>query len=182
MPMLSKTMQLPLLRMAVVTAACVFVVEKHQVVTEFLLTQHPAQSSHTGSTSCYCSAATTGCVFTSTRYRLDKRVSWRQYFNYLHRQLYVLDTYTNRHNRTINHTMMGVHSWASISFVAPIAACECTGSGAAQTPQGGQPPAQPPLPPPHNCQWTSQHRIALRLCNSPQQYRLPACPNHSSHT
>lgn len=58
------------------------------------------------------------CMYCMYR-RLDRQVSWGQYWNYLRRQLYVLDTYTNRHNRLINHTMMVVHSWASWAFAAP---------------------------------------------------------------
>lgn len=52
--------------------------------------------------------------------RLDRQYSWGQYWNYLRRQLYVLDTYSNRHNRLLNHTMMWVHSWASLAFAAPV--------------------------------------------------------------
>jgi hypothetical protein len=48
--------------------------------------------------------------------RLEASYSWRQYINYLHRQLYVLDTYCNIHNRALNHTMMWIHAWASLSF------------------------------------------------------------------
>ncbi len=50
--------------------------------------------------------------------RLEARYTWRQYANYLHRQLFVLDTYANRHNRLLNHTMMAVHAWASAAWAA----------------------------------------------------------------
>ena len=46
-------------------------------------------------------------------------MTWRQWLNYLHRQLYVLDTYTDRHNRQTNHTMMVLHSLLSWLLVLP---------------------------------------------------------------
>lgn len=42
----------------------------------------------------------------------------REYYNYLHRQLYVMDTYATPHNRMINHTMAAIHSYLSAAFVA----------------------------------------------------------------
>ncbi len=36
------------------------------------------------------------------KYRLDKQYTWRQYWNYLRRQLYVLDTYVTPHNRLVS--------------------------------------------------------------------------------
>ncbi len=46
-------------------------------------------------------------------------MGWRAWLNYLHRQLFVLDTYTNRHNRATNHTMMALHSGLSWLLVLP---------------------------------------------------------------
>ncbi len=44
---------------------------------------------------------------------LPQYVSLGAYWNYLRRQLVVLDTYSSEHNRRLNHTMMIVHAWAS---------------------------------------------------------------------
>jgi hypothetical protein len=44
----------------------------------------------------------------------------RRYWNYLRRQLYVLDTYNSRHNKTLNHTLMLVHSYGSAVFTAAV--------------------------------------------------------------
>ena len=44
------------------------------------------------------------------------------YLNYLHRQLYVMDTYATSHNRAINHAMAAIHTYLSASFVAAIVA------------------------------------------------------------
>ncbi|KAF6250938.1 hypothetical protein COO60DRAFT_709067 [Scenedesmus sp. NREL 46B-D3] len=44
----------------------------------------------------------------------------KQYWNYLRRQLYVLDTYHSRHNRALNHSMMLAHSYASAVFTAAV--------------------------------------------------------------
>ncbi|GIL68483.1 hypothetical protein Vafri_21752 [Volvox africanus] len=51
--------------------------------------------------------------------RLDPRMTWAAWLNYLHRQLFVLDTYTNEHNRKTNHTMMWLHSILSWLLVLP---------------------------------------------------------------
>ena len=57
-----------------------------------------------------------GTLASSPNHRLEAQYSWRAYWNYLRRQLYVLDTYFNAHNRVLNHTMMAVHAWASAAF------------------------------------------------------------------
>ncbi len=46
-------------------------------------------------------------------------MDWTAWLNYLHRQLFVLDTYTNDHNRKTNHTMMVLHSLLSWLLVLP---------------------------------------------------------------
>ncbi|KAK9864087.1 hypothetical protein WJX84_002864 [Apatococcus fuscideae] len=43
-----------------------------------------------------------------------------QWWNYLRRQLYVLDTYASDKNRRTNHTMMLLHSWLSWGLVLPM--------------------------------------------------------------
>ncbi|CAK0746217.1 hypothetical protein CVIRNUC_001675 [Coccomyxa viridis] len=43
-----------------------------------------------------------------------------QFWNYLRRQLYVMDTYCNAHNRALNHTMLALHSYLSWSFILPL--------------------------------------------------------------
>lgn len=45
--------------------------------------------------------------------------SWKQYWNYVRRQVYVMDTYSNRVNRQINHAMMFLHSYLSLAFTVP---------------------------------------------------------------
>lgn len=45
----------------------------------------------------------------------------RQYWNYLRRQLFVLDTYSNDHNRRTNHIMALLHCYGSWSFTIPAA-------------------------------------------------------------
>ncbi|KAK9804057.1 hypothetical protein WJX73_000030 [Symbiochloris irregularis] len=50
---------------------------------------------------------------------LDADMPWRRYWNYLRRQLYVMDTYTSPHNRALNHTMMALHTYLSLAFVIP---------------------------------------------------------------
>ena len=43
-----------------------------------------------------------------------------QFWNYLRRQLYVMDTYCNAHNRSLNHTMLALHSYLSWAFILPL--------------------------------------------------------------
>lgn len=51
--------------------------------------------------------------------RLDTEYSWAQYWNYLRRQVYVMDTYSSPLNRRVNHTMMFLHSYLSLAFTVP---------------------------------------------------------------
>ncbi len=50
---------------------------------------------------------------------LDEQVSLQRYWNYLRRQLYVMDTYVTPHNRLVNHTMLALHTYLSWAFVLP---------------------------------------------------------------
>lgn len=50
---------------------------------------------------------------------LDGDVSARRYWNYLRRQLYVMDTYVSAHNRRVNHGMLLLHPLLSWGFVIP---------------------------------------------------------------
>ncbi len=43
------------------------------------------------------------------------------WWNYLRRQLYVMDTYASAHNRRVNHTMLALHAYLSWAAVAPLA-------------------------------------------------------------
>lgn len=52
---------------------------------------------------------------------LDDGVTLKQYWNYLRRQLYVLDTYATPSNRRTNHIMAAFHIYASLAFVVPAA-------------------------------------------------------------
>jgi hypothetical protein len=45
-----------------------------------------------------------------------------RYWNYLRRQLFVLDTYYNDSNRVANHTLMALHSYGSAVFTVAVAA------------------------------------------------------------
>lgn len=56
-------------------------------------------------------------------------MTWRQWLNYLHRQLFVLDTYAGAHNRSTNHTLMALHSLLSWLLVLPSLAGERGGGG-----------------------------------------------------
>lgn len=51
--------------------------------------------------------------------RLEAHYSWRQYWNYLRRQLYVMDTYATRSNKRINHSLMVIHAYLSWAIVLP---------------------------------------------------------------
>ncbi len=73
------------------------------------------------------------------RNRLEEDYSWAQYWNYLRRQLYVMDTYCSPLNQRINHTMMLLHSYLSVAFVLPAA----TGAAHISPP----PPPLHPSPP-----------------------------------
>lgn len=44
----------------------------------------------------------------------------RTYWNYLRRQLFVMDTYASPHNRRVNHTMLALHCYLSWALVAPL--------------------------------------------------------------
>ena len=50
---------------------------------------------------------------------LDEQVSLERYWNYLRRQLYVMDTYVTPRNRLVNHSMLGLHTYLSWAFVLP---------------------------------------------------------------
>lgn len=50
-------------------------------------------------------------------------MSWHRYWNYLRRQLFVMDTYVSLRNRQTNHTMMALHSYMSLAVIIPV----CTG-------------------------------------------------------
>lgn len=55
-------------------------------------------------------------------HRVQPDCSAAAYINYLHRQLYVMDTYATQHNRAINHTMAAIHCYLSAAFVTAIVA------------------------------------------------------------
>lgn len=42
------------------------------------------------------------------------------YWNYLWRQLFVMDTYASAHNRRVNHTMLALHCYLSWAIVLPL--------------------------------------------------------------
>ena len=48
------------------------------------------------------------------------RYSFRRYWNYLRRQLYVLDTYANLHNRCSNYALAVLHCYGSWGFCLPV--------------------------------------------------------------
>jgi hypothetical protein len=51
--------------------------------------------------------------------RLDRAYTLGRYWNYLRRQLYVMDTYACAAAARTNHTMLALHSYLSWAFVAP---------------------------------------------------------------
>jgi hypothetical protein len=51
--------------------------------------------------------------------RIEGSYSPRRYWNYLRRQLYVMDTYANPHNRATNHGLAAFHAFASWGVVLP---------------------------------------------------------------
>ena len=53
---------------------------------------------------------------------LEGDVSWGRYWNYLRRQLFVMDTYVSAHNRRVNHCMLLLHPLLSWGFVIPTGA------------------------------------------------------------
>jgi hypothetical protein len=54
---------------------------------------------------------------------LDAEYSPLRYWNYLRRQLVVLDTYASDHNRRTNHVMAVLHCYFSWAFVVPVLSC-----------------------------------------------------------
>ncbi|BDA40970.1 hypothetical protein COCOBI_01-6250 [Coccomyxa sp. Obi] len=52
---------------------------------------------------------------------LERECSPGRFWNYLRRQLYVMDTYANSHNEHLNHAMLALHCYLSWAFVAPAA-------------------------------------------------------------
>lgn len=42
------------------------------------------------------------------------------YWNYLRRQLFVMDTYASAHNQRVNHTMLALHCYLSWAIVIPL--------------------------------------------------------------
>ena len=52
--------------------------------------------------------------------RLDPSSGARQFWNYQRRQLYVMDTYCNAHNRRLNHIMLALHCYLSWAFVIAV--------------------------------------------------------------
>ncbi|KAF5834628.1 nucleotide-diphospho-sugar transferase [Dunaliella salina] len=72
--------------------------------------------------------------------RLEKDVSWRKYWSYLRRQLFVLDTYANRHNRLVNYTMAAMSTYICLTMCAAVALGEVLQLLAVLS------PARPPIP------------------------------------
>ena len=52
-------------------------------------------------------------------YRLDKDCSPGKFWNYLRRQLCVMDTYASDYNRRLNHGMLALHCYLSWALVVP---------------------------------------------------------------
>lgn len=61
--------------------------------------------------------------------------SWGAYWNYLRRQLYVMDTWAGTHNRRLNHGMLALHCWLSWALVGPALAGVSPPCVSALTPQ-----------------------------------------------
>eukprot|EP00242_Pyramimonas_sp_CCMP2087_P007305 CAMPEP_0198205636 /NCGR_PEP_ID=MMETSP1445-20131203/9175_1 /TAXON_ID=36898 /ORGANISM="Pyramimonas sp., Strain CCMP2087" /LENGTH=449 /DNA_ID=CAMNT_0043878009 /DNA_START=590 /DNA_END=1939 /DNA_ORIENTATION=- len=50
---------------------------------------------------------------------MDPQVTWRKYWNYLRRQLFVLYTYTSWHNCVVNTLLLYSHSYVSFAITLP---------------------------------------------------------------
>ena len=44
-------------------------------------------------------------------------MSWAQWWNYLRRQLFVMDTYSSPANARLNHAMLGLHAYLSAALL-----------------------------------------------------------------
>ena len=49
--------------------------------------------------------------------------TWRQWWNYMRRQLFVMDTYSTTHNKRVNHGMLLVLSYLSLAVTSGVALC-----------------------------------------------------------
>ena len=45
--------------------------------------------------------------------------TWRQWWNYMRRQLFVMDTYSTTHNKRVNHGMLLVLSYLCLLYTSP---------------------------------------------------------------
>ena len=67
---------------------------------------------------------TVGCPFEAVfPQRLDPSQSLAQWWNYVRRQLFVMDTYANAWNRRVNHGMLFVLTYLSLAATTALAAC-----------------------------------------------------------
>ena len=67
---------------------------------------------------------TVGCPFEAVfPQRLDASLTIPRWWNYLRRQLFVMDTYANDWNRRVNHGMLFVLSYLSLATTVALAAC-----------------------------------------------------------
>ena len=81
---------------------------------------------------------------------LDPCLTFRSYWNYVRRQVFVLDTYTSKHNRTVNHALLAVVSPRDRCAALPAPPCRST-----------TPPLSLP-PPTHPHARTHARRCVLR--------------------
>ena len=52
--------------------------------------------------------------------RLDAGITWGQWWNYLRRQLFVMDTYSSPANARLNHAMLALHAYLSSALLAAL--------------------------------------------------------------
>ena len=52
---------------------------------------------------------------------LPKHTTFKQYWNYMSRQVFVLDTYTSGWHKVLNHMLIGIHTYLSILFILSMA-------------------------------------------------------------
>lgn len=65
-----------------------------------------------------------GCPFEAVfPQRLDETQTLRQWWNYLRRQLFVMDTYANDWNKNVNHGMLFALTYLSLATTTALAAC-----------------------------------------------------------
>lgn len=97
---------------------------------------------------------------------LPRDVTWPQAWNYMRRQLYVLDTYAGAHNRRINHALLAASVYGAAALLAPLALL------LARLPVRRRLLPHPPLT---RCRRPARHRLTARRCAASCLRRRAGC-------